>query len=33
MNNHQLLNEYVLPNFFAFLSNIVNCQEQLKKMQ
>ena len=33
INYHQLLNEYVLHNFFAFLSNIINCQEQLKTIQ
>ena len=35
INYHQLLNEYVLHNFFAFLSNIIICQEQeqLKTIQ
>ena len=33
INHHQLLNEYVLHNFFCFLSNIINCQEQLKTIQ
>ena len=34
INHHQsLLNEYILDSFFAFLSNIINCQEQLKTMQ
>ena len=33
INHHQLLNEYVLHNFFAFLLNIINCQEQLKTIQ
>ena len=33
INHHQLLNEYVLYNFFAFLSSIINCQEQLKAIQ
>ena len=32
-NHHQLLNEYVLHNLFCFLSNIINCQEQLKTIQ
>ena len=30
INHHQLLNGYILHNFFALLSNIINCQEQLK---
>ena len=33
MNHHQLLNEYALHNFLTFLSNIINCQEQLKTIQ
>ena len=33
INHHQLLDEYVLHNFFCFLSNIINCQEQLKTIQ
>ena len=33
INHDQLLNEYVLHNFFCFLSNIINCQEQLKTIQ
>ena len=33
INHHQLLNEYVLHNFFFFLSNIISCQEQLKTIQ
>ena len=33
INHHQLLNEYVLHNFFAFLSNIINCEEQLKTIR
>ena len=33
INQHQLLNEYVLYNFFAFLSNIIDCQQQLTKIQ
>ena len=32
INHHQLLNEYVLHNFFAFVSNI-NSQEQVKTIQ
>ena len=32
INNHQLLNKYVLQHFFAFSSNI-NCQEQLFTIQ
>ena len=31
--HHHLLNEYVLHNFFCFLSNFINCQEQLKTIQ
>ena len=33
INHNQLLNEYVLHNFFCFLSNIINCQAQLKTIQ
>ena len=33
INHHQLLDEYVLHNFFCFLSNIINCQKQLKTIQ
>ena len=32
INHHQLLNGYVLQ-LFCFLSNIINCQEQLKTIQ
>ena len=31
INHHQLLNEYILHNFFCFLSKIINCQEQTEK--
>ena len=33
INHHQLLNEFVLHNFFCFLSNIINCQEQLNNVE
>ena len=33
INHHQLLNECILHNFFAFLSNIINFQEKLKRIQ
>ena len=33
INHHQLLSEYILHNFFCFLSNMINCQEQLKAIQ
>ena len=33
INHHQLLNKYVWHNSFCFLSNIINCQGQLKTMQ
>ena len=33
INHHQLLSEYILRNFFCFLSNMINCQEQLKAIQ
>ena len=33
VNHHQLLNGYVVYNCFCFLSNIINCQEQLKTIQ
>ena len=33
INYHHLLNRYVLHNFFAFLSNAINCLEQLKTIQ
>ena len=33
LNDCQLLNEYILHNFFYFLSNIIHCQEQLKTIQ
>ena len=34
INHHQLLNEFVLHNFFAFYQTLLkHCQEQLKTIQ